>query len=251
MANPTPSSSDFFHRLQDVERTLNDRINRISTFDGSQYVRAVEKLQQLIDDLPGMVDDVLAVEVNTGSVNATGSVTASGNVNAGGSVSGSNLSTANGPTTFHTGPRVAAWLLNAGGLVGTASSRRFKTNIRGAAIDPAAVLGVEVKHYQYLAEIDKRDNPENPLHDPEYHVATEVGMIAEELHDAGLWQFVFYERDADGVLVLDEEGEAIPFGVHYELLAMALLPVAQQQERRLSDLAARVSAMDGQSEASA
>jgi uncharacterized protein YdcH (DUF465 family) len=245
MANPTPPARDFFDRLHEMRRQLDDRIDRISTFDATQMNRAVETLTQLVNDLPGEIDAALAIVVNTGNVNATG------NVSAGGSVSGDNLSTVNGPTTFHTGPRVAAWLLNAGGLVGTASSRRFKTNIRGAAIDPAAVLGVEVKHYQYLAEIDKRDNQENPLHDPEHHVATEVGMIAEELHDAGLWQFVFYERDADGALVLDGEGEPTPFGVHYELLAMALLPVAQQQERRLSDLAARVSAMDGQSEASA
>jgi len=250
MANNTPQPSGLREQLAELRRHMDDRIDRISTFDASQYVRAVEKLTQLVNDLPGQIDAALAIEVNTGNVTATGNVNAGGSVS-GANVTGGNLFTANGPTTFHTGPRVAGWLLIAGGLVGTASSRRFKTNIRGAAIDPAAVLGVEVKHYQYIAEIDKRDNPENPLHDPEYHVATEVGMIAEELHDAGLWQFVFYERDADGSLVLDEEGEPIPFGVHYELLAMALLPVAQQQERRLSDLAARVSAMDGLSEASA
>lgn len=236
--------------LGEIKRVLEEQGRDIAESGRASGTQTAEALQQIRDIIDGII----------GATN----ISVPGNISAGVQVSspnliGTNVYTTNGPTTVHTGPRVAAWLLNAGGLVGTASSRRFKDNIVPAGIDPAAVLSIGVKEYQYKAELAKR------AADPNYHVATEVGMIAEDLHKAGLWQFVIYEYEPDpdfppvysepeiaddGTVIkeaelvdpgrtrtkLDAKGKAIPFSIHYELFALALLPVLQDHERRLKAL---------------
>ncbi|MEK6310280.1 MAG: tail fiber domain-containing protein [Curtobacterium sp.] len=181
------------------------------------------------------------------------------------------------------GTRVAGWWESATGRAGTASSsRRFKQDIEPANMDVNAILAIEVVHYHYIAEIRKRDDPTfEDYVGPEYKVATEVGVIAEQLHDLGLWQFVVYQREnytetrtrpvtltqpvlnADtnepvlddfgeplmesyegeeeytlylDRLKLNDAGQPIPDGVHYELLALATIPVLQDHERRIAAL---------------
>jgi hypothetical protein len=238
---------DAYDRLFTALLQIQRRLSELERPDGTQTAEALQQIRDIIDGIIGATN-----------------ISVPGNISAGVQVSspnliGTNVYTTNGPTTVHTGPRVAAWLLNAGGLVGTASSRRFKDNIVPAGIDPAAVLSIGVKEYQYKAELAKR------AADPNYHVATEVGMIAEDLHRAGLWQFVIYEYEPDpdfppvysepeiaddGTVIkeaelvdpgrtrtkLDARGKAIPFSIHYELFALALLPVLQDHERRLKAL---------------
>ena len=238
---------DAYDRLFTALLQIQRRLSELERPDGTQTAEALQQIRDIIDGIIGATN-----------------ISVPGNISAGVQVSspnliGTNVYTTNGPTTVHTGPRVAAWLLNAGGLVGTASSRRFKDNIVPAGIDPAAVLSIGVKEYQYKAELAKR-----AAH-PNYHVATEVGMIAEDLHKAGLWQFVIYEYEPDpdfppvysepeiaddGTVIkepelvdpgrtrtkLDAKGKAIPFSIHYELFALALLPVLQDHERRLKAL---------------
>lgn len=238
---------DAYDRLFTALLQIQRRLSELERPDGTQTAEALQQIRDIIDGIIGATN-----------------ISVPGNISAGVQVSspnliGTNVYTTNGPTTVHTGPRVAAWLLNAGGLVGTASSRRFKDNIVPAGIDPAAVLSIGVKEYQYKAELAKR------AADPNYHVATEVGMIAEDLHKAGLWQFVIYEYEPDpdfppvysepeiaddGTVIkeaelvdpgrtrtkLDAKGKAIPLSIHYELFALALLPVLQDHERRLKAL---------------
>lgn len=162
-----------------------------------------------------------------------------------------------------TGTRVTGWH-QIDGHIGTASSsERFKTNIVDAnLIDKAeAILAIEIDYYNYKAEIAKRDDPSSPGYvGAEYQVHQELGAIAERLHEAGLWEFVVYERDTitetryrdvevivvgeDGeertevvqepytvylgdTLRLDGDGEPIPFGIHYDLLGIAGIAAAQ------------------------
>ncbi|ROP78334.1 endosialidase-like protein [Frigoribacterium sp. PhB107] len=168
-----------------------------------------------------------------GALGVTGAMTATG------AVQGQSVRATTAPSTNITGTRVAAWLQSSDGLLGTASSsERFKTNIRPAKLDPAAVLRLQVVYYQYIAELEQREE------DPSYRVATEVGVIAERLHEAGLWQFVIYEREADGSLKVDDDGDPVCFGVRYELLALALIPVAQAQQKEIVELRADVAAIN-------
>jgi len=156
-----------------------------------------------------------------------------------GGVQGQSVRATTAPSTNITGTRVAAWLQSSDGLLGTASSsERFKTNIRAAKLDPAAVLKLQVVYYQYIAELEQREQ------DPTYRVATEVGVIAERLHEAGLWQFVIYEREADGSVKVDDAGNPVCFGVRYELLALALIPVAQAQQKEIVSLRADITTIN-------
>ena len=129
--------------------------------------------------------------------------------------------------------RTTTWARNSDGYIGnTLSSIRFKTDVVGTDIDPLAVLAMSVKHYRYIAELRTRDDKTYEGYvGPGYHVALEVGMIAEEMHAAGLWQFVVYERhfDEDGAehLTLDANGQVIPQSIHYTLWGMAVLIATQ------------------------
>ena len=177
--------------------------------------------------------------VQGATVNSTGNVTASSDVGASGYLRG-----AAGPAFNISTTRVASWLRSSDGLVATASSsRRFKTNICPSGVDPLAILQIEDVLYQYIVEVRKRDDPTSEEYvGPEYHVATEIGAIAEQLNELGLWHFVYFDRNPDGTLMLDADGEAIPSGIHYQMLVMGVFPVLRMQQARLEDIEARLSA---------
>lgn len=131
-------------------------------------------------------------------------------------------------TTNITATRVAIWGRTSDGFLATATSSRYlKGNIEVADIDPLAVLSLEPKHYQWITELRKRDDPGYEFYvGPDYHVALEVGLLAEELHERGLWQFVVYERNPDDTLMLNTiTGEPIPYSIHYSLLGIMNLAV--------------------------
>ena len=144
------------------------------------------------------------------------------------------------------GTRLAGWIEVATGRIGnTSSSARFKMNIRESAIDPLKVLTIVPKYYQYITEVRKRDDPTYEFYvGPSYHVALEIGMIAEDLHAAGLWEFVVYNYEKDGTLSLDPMGNPIPNSIHYINWAVALQVVARYQQKRIDNLESRLIALE-------
>lgn len=203
-------------------------------------------------------------------------VSASGDVTTTTALRGADVYATSAPGYNITGTRVAGWWESATGRGGTASSsERFKTNIADAGLATEAraqaILGCLVVHYNYTAELAKRDDPTSPDYvGSGYHVHTEVGMIAERLHEAGLWEFVIYERVTDtetryrdvtaedgtvtqeayevilgDTLKLDAAGNPIPFGIHYELFGLAALAAAQYAYGKYTDLEARVATLEG------
>lgn len=235
----TPTDPLDLLRLRFIE--LRDKVRELERPTGTQLYKSVEELTKLVDDLPGQIYAVLATAVNTGTVNAADAYVTNA------PLISNNITTG----------RASLWGRTSDGWVGnTTSSRREKTNIIPAGIDPLAVLAIEVKHYSYIAEVRKRDDPTYPEYvGPDYHVAVEVGAIAEDLHDAGLWEFVVYEQEivdqeaADGtikkisVTKLGEDGEPIPQSIHYTLWALAVHTAVQhvygivlKQEKRITAL---------------
>lgn len=175
--------------------------------------------------------------VSGSTVTSTGDVDAGGNLNGvniyGTSIFAANAGNINGNITTS---RTTVWARDSDGYLGnTLSSIRFKTDVVDTDIDPLAVLSIAVKHYSYIAEVRKRDDPTYEGYiGPKYHVALEVGMIAEDLHAAGLWQFVTYEHETvvqDDVQVeqlrLDVNGQPIPESIHYILWGMAVQVATQ------------------------
>jgi hypothetical protein len=202
-----------------MRRDLNDRINRISGFDGTQLTRTVQKLQELVDGLIEQVNGIFS-----GYVSAGGNVTSTGGY----------LVSPAGPGFDITTGRVAAWWRTSDGrLAFASSSREKKTNIRDAELDPEAILAVSIRAFNYRAEVSKRDDPDYPDYvGPSYHVADEFGGIAEEFHDLGLWQVVIYKD------------HTTPIGLHYELIGLLALKAAQHVWQQHLALAERVAALE-------
>lgn len=95
------------------------------------------------------------------------------------------------------------------------STRRAKKNITAWAPNLQALLAIEVVTFHYRAALFDVSDPHRsapPL---------EVGLIAEDLAALGLDWLVYF--DAEG----------LPAGVHYERLALALIPIVQDHEARL------------------
>jgi hypothetical protein len=155
-----------------------------------------------------------------GVVSTTGSIGTSSTLYgaAGISTNGSIVADGNitGITTYVQTNTGRAMYVNSGGLYGIgASARRFKKNIVDAVIDVQEVLKIRVRNFMYKKEFDE---------DQDVH----IGVIAEELIELGLDQFVYFNN----------QGEAD--GVAYEKLALALIPVIQNQEQRLQALESKV-----------
>jgi hypothetical protein len=179
---------------------------------------------------------ITGASLNVGGGGVSGGAFSGSSLSCSGAVSGS-TGTFNGGlvstavySTVISGTRTATWTQNDGTMGTAPSSIRFKTNVEPVAWDDArflAIMAASAKYYQYKAELAKRDDPTASGYvGPDYHVHTVVGYIAEELHAAGLWEVVIYEREEDGSPKLDDAGQVIPFGVHYELLGIYALEAA-------------------------
>lgn len=113
---------------------------------------------------------------------------------------------------------------NSSGYLGYASSNRAsKQNIVDTAMSPDAALAVRIVDFRYRADV-KELGDAAPLN---------TGVIAEQLLDCGLDQFVIF----------DEAGKVR--GVHYERLALALFPLVQRQEAQITALDERLTLLEG------
>jgi hypothetical protein len=125
-----------------------------------------------------------------------------------------------GAATFNQTNTGRAMFVNSAGLYGIgASSRRFKENIIDAEIDTNAVLDIRVRKFNYKKSFDET-------------MPEDIGVIAEELEDLGLTDFIYYDS------------EGIPDGVAYEKLALALIPVLKKQQAQIDSVVARLDELE-------
>ena len=208
------------------------------TFDASQVISGVFSISRIPTIPASNVSGTITNQVSTG-----GNVSAGVDIIAGNNVYAPTAGVGAGNIP---GTRLTAWVEVATGRIGnTSSSERFKMNIRESEIDPLKVLTIVPKYYQYISEVRKRDDPSYEFYvGPEYHVALEIGMIAEDLHAAGLWEFVVYNHEEDGTLSLDPMGNLIPNSIHYINWAIALQVVSRYQEKRIDNLESRLLALE-------
>jgi hypothetical protein len=126
----------------------------------------------------------------------------------------------------------AVWVGNDSGnhLGKNTSSMRYKQNVRPYAVDPAKVLQLKPKIFDRKpVRIPVAEGQEGP--DQMVPGATnEYGLIAEEVHDLLPEIVVWYEGEIDGI--------------RYDLLALALLDVAKDQDRRLTEQEDRIAALE-------
>lgn len=116
----------------------------------------------------------------------------------------------------------ALWV-NSDGLFGhTASNRASKQDIVPTSLDADAILDAEIVDFRYKVAVEKEGDD----------ATLEVGVIAEQLIEAGLERFVFF----------GEEGN--PEGVHYERLAIAIIPQLQKQAKQIADIESRLAKLE-------
>lgn len=127
-------------------------------------------------------------------------------------------------TTTGNSPNAFIGTSSPGAIQRSTSSRRYKTDIRDYHVAPRTVLDLQPRTWRDRAEVEA--NPDTDR----WH----VGLIAEEVEQAGLSAFVNY----------DHEGR--PDYISYDRLCVALLEVVKDQDRRLEALEARAAALDGQ-----
>lgn len=153
--------------------------------------------------------------VGAGSFGGTASASAfsggSLSISGGGTISGviSSTGTYNNDVSLIPGARQPMWQ-NIGGQMGFAPSRQAsKTNVAPITdVTAAGVLACWPVVWQYLGQIDIRDNPDNPYYDPDYIVPWDAGFIGEQLVRNGCGVFVIFAADGETVVTIDYAGFA-------------------------------------------
>jgi hypothetical protein len=202
---------------------FSERLRTLEAPSGESLSSTVAKLQALIANIQAQLDAWVLTRYDNATVDAriatAISTTLAGNVSIGGA-----LLVPNAYNTDITWKRRTGWWGNDGRAGYASSSRRKKTAIKPA--DEAgllALLDVEPKTFRYRAEILRRTSLRINAGE-DYVPAVELGLIAEELEEAGLGFFVYH----------DEAGT--PEGIEYGMLTVALLSIARRQRDEIAEM---------------
>jgi hypothetical protein len=133
----------------------------------------------------------------------------------------------------------------------TSSSRRYKREITDHTIDLDALRRLRVVHFKDLTSIDDaarrlaetRDGERADVTEADVAQATAeadwcLGVIAEEVDELGLSDFVTYEDDPS------RPGERRPNGFRYELLGVGALQLIAEQAEQVRTLEERLAALE-------
>lgn len=125
---------------------------------------------------------------------------------------------ANSPYNATTGSAVNCFINTDGGLYRSTSSIKYKTNVQDATHGLSAVLKLRPVTYEGKAEVDAGK--------------TFGGLIAEEVHDAGLTEFVQYAEDGT------------PDALAYSQMVSLAFKAIQEQQTLITALTARITALE-------
>lgn len=185
-------------RLGNVEAIM-DSIGSSLTFDASQVVSGIFALARIpsLDDsrIPGLDASKIVSGTLVRPVSASGDVSATGH------------GTFNQAWNYDVSAitRRAVWMDSSGRMGHTSSSELYKTNIEQWAPNETAVRLLKTVTFNWKPEMGP-----NWKH-------KEVGLIAQQLHNLGLRWLVSYEDDGK-----------TPNSIHYDRLAVAILPLTQR-----------------------
>jgi hypothetical protein len=167
--------------------------------DGTRLAELYTQVQLTLANISAQVSTLVAEFLAAGV--STTNITASGIIRS--------------PATYSnpiTSSFRAVWVTSVDGQYGfNLSSREFKQDISDFAPDPATILLLRLVTFRYIAAVELEGD----------EAETQVGLIAEEVHDLGLHWLVEYQ-------------DGHPIGIKFHLIAMALLAVAQDHEARLT-----------------
>lgn len=124
---------------------------------------------------------------------------------------------------FSTGSWRAAWVLSDGTLGTVQSSRKVKQDFIMPEITLEQMRAVDWTLYRYIDDVNLNDDS----------ATVHLGMIAEELDDNGLGQFVEYNDDYE------------PCGINYPMLGVWAIHEAHLAHDRIDRLEERLKALEG------
>lgn len=124
---------------------------------------------------------------------------------------------------FTVGPWRAVWALSDGTMGTSQSSRKVKQDFLKPDITLEQMRSVDWTLYRFIDDVD-RNGDSATIH---------VGMIAEELDDNGLGQFVEYNDDYE------------PVGINYPMLGVWAIHEAHLAHDRIDRLEERLKALEG------
>ena len=103
------------------------------------------------------------------------------------------------------------------------STRRIKANIQPYSFDYDSLLDLQV--VEYNLDLAKA------IPDGQGLGELEVGLIAEDVHDAGFTRLVSYD---------EIEGSSLPAALDYSKIGVLLLPIVKDLKREIEDLKNRL-----------
>lgn len=156
---------------------------------------------------------------------STGSVSCSAIINSGG-YAGNGFPTIGANTVSGTTFPANTFVSTSGNMARKtdASERRLKDNIQNFEFDTEAFINVNPVTFNYKREAVSDDAQAEALN---------VGFILDDFEDAGVSQFLVYQAEGDDFKQL-----------RYDLMAIYLHKVVQEQNKTIKDLTARIEALE-------
>ena len=215
--NPAQATNKLVSTLNEYGR----RLRELEKPSGSQLTQAIQKVL----DISANIDQTVAASINRNSYDRA---TIDAKCNA---WNWGVLSTDRGGThttnaynnLFTVGPWRAVWALSDGTMGTSQSSRKVKQDFMKPDITLEQMRSVDWTLYRFIDDVNRNGDS----------AAIHIGMIAEELDDNGLGQFVEYNDDYE------------PVGINYPMLGVWAIHEAHLAHDRIDRLEERLKALEG------
>ena len=215
--NPAQATNKLVSTLNEYGR----RLRELEKPSGSQLTRAIQRVLDISEN----IDQTVTASINRNSYDRA---TIDQKCNAWNwgvlppGRGGTNTTNAFN-NMFSTGSWRAAWVLSDGTLGTAQSSRKVKQDFIMPEITLEQMRAVDWTLYRYIDDVNLNDDS----------ATVHLGMIAEELDDNGLGQFVEYNDDYE------------PCGINYPMLGVWAIHEAHLAHDRIDRLEERLKALEG------
>ena len=215
--NPAQATNKLVSTLNEYGR----RLRELEKPSGSQLTQAIQKVL----DISANIDDTVAASINRNSYDRATIDRKCDTWNWGVlSTDRGGTHTTNAYSNLLTvGPWRAVWASSDGTMGTSQSSRKVKQDFLKPDITLEQMRSVDWMLYRFIDDVNRNGDS----------ATVHVGMIAEELDDNGLGQFVEYNDDYE------------PIGINYPMLGVWAIHEAHLAHDRIDGLESRLKALEG------
>ena len=215
--NPAQETNKLVSTLNEYGR----RLRELEKPSGSQLTQAIQKVL----DISANIDQTVAASISKNSYDRS-TIDAKCNAWNWGVLppgrGGTNTTNAYN-NVFSSGSWRAVWALSDGTMGTAQSSRKVKQDFAEPDITLEQMRAVDWTLYRFIDDVNRNGDS----------AAIHIGMIAEELDDNGLGQFVEYNDDYE------------PVGINYPMLGVWAIHEAHLAHDRIDRLEERLKALEG------